>query len=212
MNKTQTQLPTDTWITATWQEYIQTIEDPSYEKAKSYYNQGKLRIEMSPLGNKHSLYHAVILTAINLFAGINKMNLSCRDNCTYRKTGLREAQPDISYYLGENANVVPWEASIIDLDIYPPPNLVIEIANTSLVDDRGEKRLLYEAMNVAEYWIVDVQNAEIITFAVADGGSKKINQSQVLPELAISLLEEALQNIRQTDEAQIYTWLLNQLQ
>ena len=53
MNKTQTQLPTETWITATWQEYIQTIEDPSYEKAKSYYNKGKFRIEMSPLGNKH---------------------------------------------------------------------------------------------------------------------------------------------------------------
>ena len=48
MNKTQTQLPTDTWITATWSEYIQTLEDPSYEKAKIYYNNGKLRIEMSP--------------------------------------------------------------------------------------------------------------------------------------------------------------------
>ncbi|MDJ0519999.1 MAG: hypothetical protein QNJ74_28315 [Trichodesmium sp. MO_231.B1] len=37
MNKTQTQLPADTWITATRQEYIQTIQHPSYEKAKSYY-------------------------------------------------------------------------------------------------------------------------------------------------------------------------------
>ncbi|NEQ39271.1 MAG: Uma2 family endonuclease [Okeania sp. SIO3I5] len=212
MNKTQAQIPTDTWITATWQEYIQTIEDSSYEKAKSYYHNGKFRIEMSPLGNKHSLYHAVILTAINLFAGINKMNLSCRDNCTYRKTGLREAQPDISYYIGENADVIPWETSIIDLDIYPPPTLVIEIANTSLADDQGEKRLLYEAMNVAEYWIVDVQNAEIMIFAVAGGGSKRINQSQVLPGLATSLLQEALQRICLTNEAQIYTWLLSQFQ
>ncbi len=39
----------------------------------------------------------------------------------------------------------------IDLDIYPPPTLVIEVANTSLADDQGEKRLLYEAMNVSEY-------------------------------------------------------------
>ncbi len=44
MNKNQTQLPTDTWITATWSEYIQTVEDPSYEKAKVYYHKGKLRI------------------------------------------------------------------------------------------------------------------------------------------------------------------------
>ena len=212
MNKTQTQIPADTWITATWQEYIQTIEDSSYEKAKSYYHNGKFRIEMSPLGNKHSLYHAVILTAINLFAGINKMNLSCRDNCTYRKTGLREAQPDISYYIGENADVIPPETSIIDLDIYPPPNLVIEIANTSLADDKGEKRLLYEAMNVAEYWIVDVQKVEIIAFAIANQGSQRINQSQVLPGLAISLLEEALQRTRQENQLEIYTWLFSQFQ
>ena len=212
MNKTQTQIPTDTWITATWQEYIQTIQDQTYQKAKSYYNNGKLRIEMSPLGNKHGRDHAVIITAINLFAAIKNINLNCIDNCTYRKTGFREAQPDASYYIGENADVIPWETSIIDLDIYPPPTLVIEVANTSLADDKGEKRLLYEALNVAEYWIVDVQNVEIIAFVVADGGSKKINQSQVLPGLAISLLEEALQRTRQTNQTQVYAWLLSQFQ
>ncbi|MDY7006632.1 MAG: Uma2 family endonuclease [Cyanobacteriota bacterium] len=212
MNKTQTQLPTDTWITATWQEYIQTIEDPSYEKAKSYYNNGKFRIEMSPLGFKHGRDHAVIITAINVFAGIKSINLTCIDNCTYRKTGLREAQPDISYYIGEDADVIPPETSIIDLDIYPPPNLVIEVANTSLADDKGEKRLLYEAMNVAEYWIIDVQNVEVIAFAIANGGSQRINQSQVLPGLAISFLEEVLQRARQKNQIPIYTWLFNQFQ
>ncbi|MDJ0556432.1 MAG: Uma2 family endonuclease [Microcoleaceae cyanobacterium MO_207.B10] len=212
MNKTQTQLPTDTWITATWSEYIETIEDTSYEKAKNYYNKGKLRIEMSPLGNKHGRDHAVIITAINLFATIKNINLNCIDNCSYRQTGFREAQPDVSYYIGENADVIPWETSIVDLDIYPPPTLVIEVANTSLADDKGEKRLLYEALNVAEYWIVDVQNVEIITFAVADGGSKRIDQSQVLPGLDMSLLEEALQRTRQTNQSQIYAWLLSEFQ
>ncbi len=212
MKKTQTQLPTDTWITATWQEYIQTIDDPSYEKAKIYYNNGKLRIEMSPLGNKHGKDHMVITTIVNLFAMAKKIEVDGRNETTYRKTGFQTAQPDASYYIGENADVVSWEASIIDLDIYPPPNLVIEVANTSLADDKGEKRLLYEAMNVAEYWIVDVQKLEIIAFTIADGGSKRINQSQVLPGLAISLLEEALQRTRQENQISIYTWLFNQFQ
>ncbi len=212
MNKTQTQLPTDTWITATWQEYIQTIDDPSYEKAKIYYNNGKLRIEMSPLGNKHGKDHMVITTIVNLFAMAKKIEVDGINKCTYSKTGFQTAQPDASYYIGENADVVSWEASIIDLDIYPPPNLVIEVANTSLADDKGEKRLLYEAMNVAEYWIVDVQKLEIIAFTIADGGSKRINQSQVLPGLAISLLEEALQRTRQENQILIYTWLFNQFQ
>ncbi|NES01375.1 MAG: Uma2 family endonuclease [Okeania sp. SIO2F4] len=212
MNKNQTQLPTDTWITATWSEYIQTIEDPSYEKAKVYYHKGKLRIEMSPLGNKHGRDHAVIMGAIVLFAATKNIALNGIDNCTYHKKGFRAAQPDASYYIRENADVIPWEISFIDLDIYPPPTLVIEVANTSFPDDIGEKRLLYETLNVAEYWIVDVQNAEIIAFTVADGGSRKIDRSQVLPGLDIYLLEEALQRTRQTNQTQVYTWLLQQFQ
>ncbi|OZH51813.1 hypothetical protein AFK68_28435 [Hydrocoleum sp. CS-953] len=212
MNQTQTQLTTDTWITATWEEYIQTIDNPSYEKTKSYYNEGKFRIEMSPLGNDHATDHMIITTIVNLFAMAKKLKVDGKDNCTYRKTGFREAQPDLSFYIGENANVVPWKTSIIDLDIYPLPNLVVEIANTSLPDDLGEKRLLYEAMNVAEYWIVDVQKVEVIAFAIANGGSQRINQSQVLPNLAISLLEEALQRTRQENQIQVYTWLFSQFQ
>ncbi|NET42734.1 Uma2 family endonuclease [Okeania sp. SIO2B3] len=212
MNQTRTKLPTETWITATWEEYIQIIEDPSYEKAKVYYHKGKLRIEMSPLGNDHAKDHAVIMAAVAFFAATKNIALSSRDNCTYRKTGLRAAQPDASYYIGENADVIPWGTSFIDLDIYPPPTLVIEVANTSLPDDIGKKRLLYETLNVAEYWIVDVQNVEIIAFAVANGGSRKIDRSQVLPGLDISLLNEALQRTRQTNETQVYTWLLQHFQ
>ncbi|MDY7006631.1 MAG: Uma2 family endonuclease, partial [Cyanobacteriota bacterium] len=154
----------------------------------------------------------LVVAAITLFTVTKSITLTGKDNCTYCKTGCQATQPDLSYYIGENADVVPWGTSMINLDIYPPPNLVIEVANTSLADDKGEKRLLYEAMNVSEYWIVDVQNVEIIAFTIADGGSKKINQSQVFPGLAISLLEEALQRSRQENQAQVYAWLFSQFQ
>ncbi len=213
MNKTQTQPPTDTWITATWQEYIQIIEDPFYEKAKVYYHNGRLRIEMSPVGNAHASDHAFVIGVVGLFAATKNIMLNGLDNGAYDKTEYLAAQPDASYYIGENADVIPWETFIIDLGIYPPPTLVIEVANASLADDKGEKRLLYEAMNVSEYWIVDTaQKPEVIAFAVADGGSKRINESQVLPGLAISLLEEALQRTRQENQTQVYIWLLNQFQ
>ncbi|MGK7919544.1 MAG: Uma2 family endonuclease [Trichodesmium sp.] len=212
MNTTQTQLPTDTWITATWDEYIQTIEDPSYEKAKVYYHNGRVRIEMSPVGNAHGSDHAFVIGVVGLFAATKNIMLNGLDNGAYDKTEYLAAQPDASYYIGENADVIPWGIFITNLDTYPPPSLVIEVANTSLADDKGEKRLLYEALNVAEYWIVDVQNVEILAFTIADGGSKKINESQVLPGLAISLLQEALQRTRQTNQSQIYAWLLSEFQ
>lgn len=82
----------------------------------------------------------------------------------------------------------------------------------SLADDLGRKRLMYEQLNIAEYWVVDVQGEQVIAFAIANGGSRRMQESQVLPGLAISLLEEALQRSRQTDQSQVVAWLLAQFQ
>ena len=212
MNILQSVVPINTWVVATWDEYIQAIENPACEKAKSYYHNGKMRIEMPPVGNDHSRDHSIIIYAVNLFASIKGIDLNGNDNCTYRKTGFDEAQPDASFSIGKNAEVIPWGTSIISLDTYPAPDLVIEVAKTSLADDKGDKRLLYEELGVGEYWIIDVRNVQVIAFAVENGGSRKITQSQVLPGLAISLLEEAFRRTRQMNHSKVGAWLLAQFQ
>lgn len=212
MSIPQIKLPTDTWVHATWNEYIQVIEEPQLAKAKGYYYNGKMRIEMSPVGNDHSRDHSIVIYAVHLFAAINNIDLNGHDNCTYRKIGFDEAQPDVSYYIGKNADVIPWGTTIINLDRFPPPTLAIEVANTSLSDDKGEKRLLYEELGVAEYWIIDVQNVEVIAFTIENGGSRRITQSQVLPGLAITLLEEAFRRTRQLNHGKVSAWLLSQFQ
>jgi Uma2 family endonuclease len=212
MRDLQTKLPTDTWVAATWNEYLQAIENPAYEKAKSYYYNGKMRIEMPPVGNDHSRDHSIVIYAVHLFASVKGIDLNGNDNCTYRKTGYNDAQPDASFYIGKNAEVIPWGTSIIQLDIYPAPDLVIEVANTSVADDKGDKRLLYEELGVGEYWIIDVQNVQVIAFAVENGGSRKITQSQVLPGLAISLLQEGFRRTREMNHGRVGAWLLSQFQ
>lgn len=86
------------------------------------------------------------------------------------------------------------------------------MASTSLSDDKGKKRLLYEALGVSEYWIIDVQKVEVMAFAVASGGSQQMRQSQVLPGLPIALLEEAFRRCRQTNHGKVSAWLLSQWQ
>ncbi|MGD1704970.1 Uma2 family endonuclease [Dapis sp. BLCC M229] len=98
------------------------------------------------------------------------------------------------------------------MDIYPPPDLAIEIANTSLSDDRGEKRLIYEDLKVKEYWIVDVKNVDIIAFTMVNSGSKRITESQVLPELVIDVLKDALQQSRSINQNQVIASLFSQFQ
>lgn len=212
MTNLQTKIPTDTWVTASWDEYIQIIENPAYDKAKGYYYNGKMRIEMSALGNDHSLDHTLIILAASNYAAIKGIPMNGRDNCTFRKIGCKESQPDVSYYIGDNADAIPYGTSIINLDDFPAPNLVIEVANTSLADDKGEKRLLYEELGVNEYWIVDVKNVRVIAFLIENQGSRRITQSQVLPGLDISLLEEAFRRSRQTNHSQVISWLLSEFQ
>lgn len=212
MSQLQTKVQTDTWLPATWDEYIEAVNDPTYAKASGYYHDGRMRIEMVPLGNPHSRDHYTTSHAIGLFAAFKDVRLDGHDNCTYRKTGYDEAQPDLSFYIGDNAAAISWDVTIIDLDHSPPPDLVIEVAYSSLADDKGEKRLLYEALGVREYWIIDVQNMQIIAFTIENGGSRKITQSRVLPGLDLALLEEAFRRSRETDHSRVIAWLVEQFQ
>ncbi|MFN6527963.1 Uma2 family endonuclease [Nostoc sp. ChiSLP03a] len=212
MSETQTQLPTDTWICASWQEYEQAIANLLKEKAKSYYYKEHMRLEMPPVSFAHGKDHVIIIFAVTLFATIKGILATGLDTTTFRKTGVQDCQPDVAYYLKERAQTIPAGTGIVNLDRYPAPDLVIEIAKTSLLDDLGTKRSLYEELGIAEYWVVDVQNAEIIAYAIADRGSKRIQESQVLPGLIIAILEEALRRSREMSQSEVGTWLLSQFQ
>lgn len=98
----------------------------------------------------------------------------------------------------------------INVDVYGPPTLAIEISATTLSDDLGEKRLLYDRLGVQEYWVVNVETATVIAFAVADGGSRQIRVSEILPDLPMSLIEEALRRSATEKERDVNRWLLQQ--
>lgn len=209
----QTPLSVDAWVAATWDEYVDAIANPAYANAKSYYHNRQMRIEMAPVGASHADDNGIIAILVNLFGIAKGVPLRLLVNCSYRKTGLQECQPDISYYIGERVSLAPQGSSVVNLDRTEPPDLTIEIADTSLADDLGQKRLLYEDVGVREYWVVDVRQTTITAFSILpDRGSQRISQSQVLPGLAIALLEEALQRSRQSDNSQVGAWFLAEVQ
>lgn len=94
-------------------------------------------------GLDHSRNHMTINMGIGLFTMIRGIQANGHDACSYRKSGVSEFQPDISYYLNEAMEMLPWGTMGVNLDLYPIPDLVIEISDTSLSDDLGTKRLQY---------------------------------------------------------------------
>jgi Uma2 family endonuclease len=129
-------------------------------------------------------------------------------NVSLRKSGVSEAQPDLSFYMGSEFQLPPKNNSPIDLNQFEPPALVIEIAASSLNDDLGRKRLLYEGLGVKEYWVVDVNASNVVVFEISQGYSGRIQDSKVLPGLKMTVVEEALRRSQTEDDSQINRWLL----
>ncbi|MFE4105564.1 Uma2 family endonuclease [Almyronema epifaneia] len=203
-------LTTDTWVPATWEEFLAIVERPELEKAQCYYDMGRMRIETMPIGFAHGRDNSLLASVVSLYGTLKNLPFLSITNGSFRKTGERECQPDIAFYIGSDLPNIPRSNSPVDVNLYGSPTLAIEVASTTLSDDLGQKRLLYERLGVQEYWVVNVEAVEIIAFAISNGGSRQIQVSAVLPDLSMSIIEEALRRSQNEDDGAVNRWLLQQ--
>jgi Uma2 family endonuclease len=212
MSQLQTPPLSDIWVPASWADYLKLTADSDARQTKGYYHLGCMRLEMLPVGFDHGTDHSLLSLAVSLYGILQGIPLTIADACSYRKIGIRECQPDLSVYIGSNVAAVPKMTNIVDLDQYPPPDLAIEIAKTTLLDDLGTKRSLYEDIGIQEYWVVNVEQSVILAYSMANRGSHRIDTSMVLPRLSMSVLETALKQGKTVDQTAIGSWLMQQFQ
>lgn len=202
-------LATDTWWgKVSWEEYIALAKNPAYADGRFYYHQGLLRIEMSPLGPRYGRQNSLISKAVSFFATIKNIRIVEFANTSFSKAGLAEFQPDLAFYIGSGLKVPSLTDAPVDLQQYDPPTLVVEIGDSTVSDELGRKRLLYEESGIQEYWVDDLSVGEIIALTMKNGHSGRIRESRVLPGLSISLVEEALKRGEIDDDTKINLWLL----
>lgn len=206
-------LVTDTWVKATWEEFLVASEHSELEKTRCYYDSGWMKIETMGVGLGHSQDNSLISQVVSLYAIVNNLRIKSFTNGSFNREGEKECQPDMAFYIGDDIpNPMPPKTTAVgNMDIYGVPTLMIEVASTSLNDDLGRKRLLYERLNVREYWIVDVLGAEMLAFGMSVQGSRQIRVSEVLPGLAMSTIEEALRRSQTEDDTEISQWLMQVL-
>ncbi len=205
---TEENIGIDGWVKGSWEEFLALANEPKYENAKFYYYQGYIRVEMSPVGPRHGRQNSIIPYVVAYFAAIRNIVFVEFSNTSFRKAGLDEFQPDVAFYIGSDLKIPDDSDSAVDLNQYDPPTLVVEIAASSLSEDLGRKRLLYERANVREYWVVDAIDLKVIAFGMGEGRSGEIKESQVLPGLSIAIVEEAVQRSREGDNGEILRWLM----
>jgi Uma2 family endonuclease len=210
MTETSTLHPiqTNTWVKATWNDFLSTAYSPVYQDGQTYYDHGYMRIEMPPLGSAHGQDNSLISTVVTLYGLAKFLPLKELINTSFRKTNIRECQPDLAYYIGAVIPTLPRDNAPIDVDQVGSPNLVVEIGGTSFSDDLGSKRLLYEQFGVQEYWVVNTKTQAIIAFEISQGRSGRIENSHVLPGLDMTLITTALQRSTTQDTSTLGRWLL----
>jgi Uma2 family endonuclease len=200
-------LVTDTWFPSTWAAFLSLTENPSHERSRFYFDHGYARIEAMPIGSGHSQDNTILSQVVSLYATVKNIRIKGFTNGSFRKPELQECQPDLAFYTGVEFTFPPKTSAPVDVSQYGPPALVIEISASSLNDDLGQKRLLYERLRVQEYWVVDVGNSKVIAFEVSDGRSGQIRESKVLPGLLIDVVEEALRWGQTEDDGTVNRWL-----
>ncbi len=95
--------------------------NPTYETGKAYYNRGKARIEITPFGWNHAEDNSIISILVILFCALKRILVKELTNCSFRKTGLQEAQPAIAFDIASPDNIPHRSNSPVDLNQFAPP-------------------------------------------------------------------------------------------
>jgi Uma2 family endonuclease len=208
-----------TWQPATWQDYLNYRDNPDLQMISYhlFFNSNQLLItDMGGEGLNHSKFCALIELVLGLWSiQFSEQELTFCGHCLLEKPETRAASPDLVFYVGTEIPV--WqqgETRSIDLNQWRVPDLVGEIADTTLSSDLDEKKQLYAALGIPEYWVVSVRGKQVLVFFLQeDGKYQESAQSQVFTGLEMNLLDQALVQMDQGQTTtQVARWFQQQIQ
>ncbi|MBD2450631.1 Uma2 family endonuclease [Nostoc sp. FACHB-152] len=174
-----------------WQTYENLLNELSASRRlRLTYNRGNLEIMVpSP---EHERYKKILGRFVETLSEELEISIDPLGSTTFKRPDSIGAEPDECFYIG-NINVIRGKKRI-DLQLDPPPDLVIEIDITSGSKNRFE---VYAAMGVPEIWLYNgtkftiniLQNNEYVS----------VNQSLAFPNLPLLEIADFLAQVEQKD-------------
>lgn len=205
------------WVLATWADYIAACEAAETQEAdyfRVYFNQSYLFVDMGWEGISHAQCRE-LLTMIFFawFVRRSDIRFEALGGCIIEKPEQRGGSPDAVLYLGPNSpRWQPGESRRINLRQWRVPNLVCEVGDTTLASDLDEKKAIYAALEVPEYWVIDVQGLRAIAFLLQpDGRYQQCDTSEALKGLKISLVEKTFARLADGTNGSAAQWFAQQI-
>lgn len=157
-----------------WETYEKLLADLADRSVpRLTYDRGTLEI-MSPT-NKHEECNRAIARLVEVLA--EEMAVEVRDlgSTTFHRDDIKRGfEPDTCFYIQNEAVIRGKET--LDLNIDPPPDLVIEVDITSPSLGRFP---IFAQFGVPEVWRFDGERLEI--FLLSEGAYTKSEKSEALP-------------------------------
>jgi Uma2 family endonuclease len=180
---------------ATWEDYLHRVENPQSELECVFFHLGVMWVEdMGNEGIKHARFNKLFTMILCLwFMKQGNVKFDLLGGCVLEKPPYQGAAPDEVLYIGGDSPQSPEGGSRrVNLSQWRVPDLVVEISDTTLSTDLDRKKQLYLALEIPEYWVVNVRGKQVIAFRLIDGEYEECIESIALAGLPIQLLEETI--------------------
>jgi len=166
-----------------WEEYETLLSDlTNWPGMRVSYDDGKIEI-MSP-SHEHEKYKEFILRLVQVISDESGIALETTGSATYRQKRLMKgAEPDTSFYVQNAAQIIGKRT--IDLEIDPPPDVVVEIDTTN---ESLSKFSIYSAFGVPEIWRYDGEEAYL--YLLTGQTYVEVNASLAFPSLTARSLAD----------------------
>jgi Uma2 family endonuclease len=199
---------------ATWEEYIHLVEDPLREPERVFFNCGAIWIEdMGNEGINHARFNKLFTLILGFwFARLENVKFELMGGCVLEKPNYQGAAPDEVVYIGDGTpRYQSGEPRRVNLNKWRVPDLAVEIADTTLASDLDRKKQLYLALEIPEYWVVDVRGKRVLAFRLVDGKYQECIESVALVGLPIELLDRTLERMDENN-GNVAMWFVSQIQ
>lgn len=202
------------WKIATWENYLAYRDNPNAEILRLFFNQTKLLVEMGTEGISHATICDLFTLVFGFWFSQNPEQVfTSLGRCLLEKPPQQAAAPDLVLYLGED--FPRWQAGqrrYINLNKWLVPNLVGEIADTTLATDLDEKKHLYAELGIPEYWVIDVRGQRVFAFQLQSNGVyQECDRSLALAGLPIDLLNQTLSRLNDGTNGSAAIWFAQQI-